>query len=374
MRQSQHQFVRLRLHGPTADLKEDLLRRRFLVVLAAIATLAVGVASGSASGSKLTVVNYDDFSSSGGGKWSMPYGPGEAGVGDANHFLAVENGVERMRAVPFTQSADYSVYDHLKLMEVSTQTFPVPASGSLQFSADITGSTPGTVPNLVQQGIYGPSGTWTDPQNPPKTPDYSAKLLEGQQAGVVLNMVDFCTGQLFDWFLSSTQAFTLIERLPTNVTGNTTNPNCPGASYVGPSKMYTQIANVVSLSPGKHTVAIRYTRTSTDNYVEYFLDGKRVTKVQRIGIPLDKQNVKYTGTYPSLGPGELLKDQIDSFEIGHGLFSLLDAFPFQHPDAPNLDVSIPTGTGNPADAGRARLFGQGADATYDNFTVTTVTD
>ena len=66
-----------------------------------------------------------------------------------------------------------------------------------------------------------------------------------------------------------------------------------------------------------------------------------------------------------------MKGKIASFSIGHGLFSLLDAFPFQHPDVPALSVSIPSGTGNPADAGRARLFGQGADGTYDNFKVTT---
>ena len=77
------------------------------------------------------------------------------------------------------------------------------------------------------------------------------------------------------------------------------------------------------------------------------------------------------GTYPSLGPGENLGDQIHSLAIGHGLFSLIDAFPFQHPESPELSVSIPVGTANPADAGRARLFGQGAKGSFDNFEVTT---
>ena len=45
-----------------------------------------------------------------------------------------------------------------------------------------------------------------------------------------------------------------------------------------------------------------------------------------------------------------------SFSIGHGLFSLIDAFPYQHPEAPELSVSIPVGTANPADAGRARIL------------------
>jgi hypothetical protein len=347
------------------------VRRHFLVGTALLA-LTVGVATSLASSTKVTTLMYDDFSNTA-GKWAMPYGPGETAVGDANHFMAVENGAEHMRAVPFTQGADFSVFDHLKIIQTSTRNFDVPANGSVEFSVDATASTPGTVANLTQQGIYGHSGTWTDPQSPPRTPDYSAKVLEGQQAGVVLNMIDFCTGQLFDWFLSSTKAFTLIERLPTAVTGNTSNPGCPNATFVGTSKMYTQIVDEVPLGPGRHTISIRYTHATADGFVEFFLDGKRVTKVQKIGIPLDKQNAKFTGTYPSLGPGELLHSQISSLTIGHGLFSLVDAFPFQHPDAPDLDVSIPVGSGNPADAGRARLFGQGADATFDNFAVTTVT-
>jgi hypothetical protein len=53
--------------------------------------------------------------------------------------------------------------------------------------------------------------------------------------------------------------------------------------------------------------------------VEYLLNGKLVTRVGNVGIPLDKQGVKYTGIYPSLGPGESLAGKIDSFSIGHGL-------------------------------------------------------
>ncbi len=46
--------------------------------------------------------------------------------------------------------------------------------------------------------------------------------------------------------------------------------------------------------------------------------------------------------------------------IGHGLFSLLDAFPFQHPESPELAVSIPVAN---------RIFGQGARASFDNVRV-----
>jgi hypothetical protein len=353
-----------------------------LLGAAAFVALVIGVGTSIAAGGGPNTVMYDDFSNPQATvpctnvtteKWCFGFGPGEAATPDDNHYLKVVNGAERMRAVPFRVGADFSVFDHLKIIETSTQSFPLPTNGSVEFSADITASTPGVVNNLKQLGIYGPGGfpgTWSDPQNPPREPDYSAKLLEGQQAGVVLNMIDLCTGQLFDWFLSSNKAFTLIERLPTNVTQNTTF--CPGATHVGRELMYTQIADQVPLSSGKHKVAIRVTQNATDLFVEYFLDGKLVTKVSNVGVPLDVQDRKYTGIYPSLGPGENLHGKIGSFAIGHGLFSLLDAFPYQHLESPELDVSIPVGTGNPADAGRARLFGQGADGTYDNFRVTTV--
>lgn len=79
-----------------------------------------------------------------------------------------------------------------------------------------------------------------------------------------------------------------------------------------------------------------------------------------VGVPLDVQGKKYTGIYPSMGPGEPLAQKISGFVIGHGLFSLLDAFPFQHPEAPELAVSIPVAN---------RLFGQGARASFADFRV-----
>jgi hypothetical protein len=344
------------------------MRLRILAVATCAALVAVAfAASASATSPNKTVVVYDDFSSGTNAKWSNPYGPGETAIGGIDHQETFPGGVERVRAVPFLTGADFSVYDHLKYMEVSNSTFPVSPSGSVEFSSDMSASTPGTVAGLTQQGVFGAPGSWTNPNAKPSLPDYSSPLLQGQQAGVVMNMVDFCSGQLFDWFLAGNTAFTLIERLPSNVTGNTAHPGC---GFVGRTKMYTQIVDQVNVAPGTHNASIRY--SAKQNAVYYYLDGKLVTRVNDVGIPLDKQHVTFTGTYPSLGPGESLKGQIHSFSIGHGLFSLLDAFPFQHPDAPELSVSIPVGTGNPADAGKARLFGQGADGTWDNFVVTTI--
>jgi len=169
-------------------------------------------------------------------------------------------------------------------------------------------------------------------------------------------MINFQTGQLFDWFIADNTALALIERLPTVVTGS------PGT---GLNLAYTQIIKEVRIKPGKkHNVAIRYTRGPNESYVEYFLDGQLFASVDNVGIPLDKQGVPFSGYAPSSGDGEQLKDRLNSFVIGHGLFSLLDAFPYQHPDAPALSVSIPMSE---------RLFGQGAIGTWDKFMVTTKT-
>jgi hypothetical protein len=344
--------------------------------------LAAGATAASApdaTGARTTSITYDSFNTPGydlddyAERWSNPYGLLEMDPAVRADTRSFDGKRFTVSATPFRVGADFSVYDHLKYMGVSRQAFPVPEAGSITFSADMTAATPGTIPGLVIEGVYGPAGSWIDPAaKPASLPPYSATLLQGQQAGVVLNMVDFCTGQLFDWFLSGETAFALVERLPTNVTGNTSNPACPGAKYVGMDTAYTQIIEEFAVEPGrKHNVAIRFTRNAKGASADYFLDDKKVATVPLVGVPLDQQGLPYTGIYPSLGAGEPVADQISSFSIGHGLFSLLDAYPFQHPEAPELSVSIPVGTSDPADAGRARLFGQGAVGSWDNFVVTT---
>ena len=221
----------------------------------------------------------------------------------------------------------------------------------MKFESTITASTPGTRPGRVVRGTYIETGA-----------PYEAATIEAQQAGVVMNVVDFCTGQLFDWFVTSTTAVPLIERLPSNVTGNTSNAQCPGAKHVGRELMYTQLISEIAIKAGTpQRVGITYARGGV---VTYTLNDRTVATVKRVGVPLDRQGARYTGTYPSLGPGEEVDGQIASLALGHGLFSLLDAFPFQHPEAPQLSVSMPMSE---------RLFGQGAIGTWDDFTVTTLT-
>ena len=332
------------------------LRLAVLIVAASMLTAAhaATAAPPSPPGTRTTTVLYDGFSKTGGytladyeAKWSNVYGPLEMANGDTRTF---SRGKFNVLAAPFRTAADFSVYDHLKYLATSDQTFPVPAVGSVEISSTITAETPGTQPGRVVHGTYTASGL-----------PYAQATLEGQQAGAVMNVIDFSTGQLFDWFISGGTAFALIERLPSNVTGNTSDPHSP--EYVGRDQMYTQIIKETRVSPGAHDVSIRFSRGADGiGSVDYMLDGQRFATVDHVGIPLDVQGVNYTGTYPSLGPGEELGSQINSLTIGHGLFSLLDAFPFQHPEAPELHVSIPI---------EERIFGQGVKASFDDFKVKT---
>lgn len=282
--------------------------------------------------------------------WANIYGPLELAAGGTR---SVTKFGTKVSAVPFHVGADYSVFDHLKYIGVSTQRFDVPQSGSLEFSVNITAQTPGTDDGHVVYGCYGNSYSYINVGDPCAEP-FQQVVRQGQQAGVVLNMINFETGQLFDWFIAENTAFALIERLPTVVTGS------PGTPL---DLAYTQIIKEVKIAAGKtHKVAIRYTRGPSESYVEYFLDGQLFSRVDDVGIPLDKQGLPFTGYAPSTGNGELLKNRLNSFVIGHGLFSLLDAFPYQHPETPQLSVSIPMSE---------RLFGQGAIGNWDSFRVTT---
>jgi Family of unknown function (DUF6081) len=292
-----------------------------------------------------TVIVYDDFQKPGGytladynEKWSVSLG--EMAIEDTRRF---DNQTFSISATPFRTGKDSSVFDHLKYSAISKQLFAVPVIGSISVSMDIAAETPGAVVGHVVHGTYVQSDA-----------PYAATVLQGQQAAATLSMVDFGTGQVFDWYVSGNTPFPLYERLPSSITGS--------AEHVGIDKMFTQITHEVAIATGvPHTVAIRYTRDPRRARVEFLLDGKRVTKIDDVGVPLDAQGVKYSGIYPSLGPGELLRERINSVAIAHGLLNLIDAFPFQHPEAPALSVSVPL---------QERLFGQGAKARFAHVVVT----
>jgi len=285
-------------------------------------------------------------------KWVFPMGLGEMGLNDTRKVG--QDGSISMAAVPFKTGVD-AVFDHAKYFAVSHDSFRMPQSGSLRFAMDIEAQTPGTQPQRVIHGSY------TDGGRP-----FEQTVTEAQQAALMFNITNVETGQLFDWFVSGHQAFALIERLPSNVANPALAASDP--AYVGLERAYTQMVRSGPITPGQtHNYAIAYTRNATESTVEYFLDGDLFARVDRVGIPLDTQGVSFTGTYLSYehAAGEELKDRMNTFVIGHGLYTMLDAFPFQHPDAPARAVSIPMSE---------RLFGQGARGTFSNCEITTISD
>lgn len=249
----------------------------------------------------------------------------------------------QLEATPFQTSRD-STLDHVKYFGQSTQYFEIPEHGSVTFSADIEAETPGTDPDQLIC--------------PASDEDESCKtVLEPQQAAATFHVLNIHeTGQLFDWFVGENKAFCLTERLL-----------APLVDGVDLKKGYTQIIETVDISPGMHTYAIRYRRNPNGaDHAEWFLDGERIAHQEKVGIPLD---VQHPGRYrdimwPSINAtGERLRDQMNTFNIGHGLLSLLDEFPF-HPQYSDHFVSFPE---------NERLFGQGVNATFDDFRVTTET-
>ncbi|WP_392542925.1 DUF6081 family protein [Oryzobacter telluris] len=330
--------------------------RRVLGAAALLATAAATVLATPAEAGRraVTTTVYDTFDGDAAAyaaRWDTPYGAGEMAVNDTR---AHDGSTFSLSALPFATGYDFSVFDHIKYLGVSRTPFTVPEKGSVTFSLTIDAETVGTQPGgRVIHGVYGPPGCADTPACAATAVPWQATALEGQQAGATLHMIDFRTGQLFDWFVSGSTAFALVERLPATVIGS---PD--GGTR---DTMYTQIVKEVPVGPGPHRVSITFSRDPGSSSVDFVLDGKRVARVGKVGVPLDVQKVPYTGIYPSIGKGERLDDRVDSVFIGHGLFSLLDAFPFQHPDAPELSVSVPMSE---------RLFGQGAGASFDDMVVT----
>lgn len=57
-----------------------------------------------------------------------------------------------VNAATFTTGVDFSVFDHLKYIRTSTQSFDVPTVGSVEVSVDIEAETPGTEAGRIVHG------------------------------------------------------------------------------------------------------------------------------------------------------------------------------------------------------------------------------
>jgi hypothetical protein len=105
-------------------------------------------------------------------------------------------------------------------------------------------------------------------------------------------------------------------------------------------------------------MAIRYARDSEGpSRASFYVDGRCVATIDGVGYPSDKA---LPGAGGAGGAGEPLS--LDSLQVGHGLFTLLDAFPYQDRERPDLSVSVPLSE---------RAYGQGAKGAWNNIVVST---
>lgn len=306
-----------------------------------------------------TEINYDNFNDGGASystKWSTPfYGiAGETYFEDGGSLLVTfPDNKLKISSPEFQWASDTLFFDHIKYFATSTRTFPIPRIGSIEFSADIKAKTFNTIPNLTMIANKVTNGN-----------EVRYLLNEGRQAGVTLHMLNFQeTGVLFDWFVYNDQAFALYERLYDA-------PVYPADAQTA----FTQIVEIFDLSHETNNFAIRYTRnqdTGKDK-VEYLINGKVKATIKNIGIPLDLQG--RNAVYPAQGPGERVINEMTGMIIGHGLFSLLDVFPFQQQDPDGTSVTIPLRGAFPNVDRRkptvnSRIWGQGAEGEFNNFKV-----
>ena len=200
-------------------------------------------------------------------------------------------------------------------------------AGSLEFSVDTTASTPGTQAGCIVHGCYGPPSSYLAVAmvRSPVRGDGAP----GSAGGRVLNMINFDTGQLFDWFLAGDTAFALIERLPSTVTGN---PALDWTSLIPRSSKRSRSSRARRTTSLSATHAVPARRESST------LDGMLFTSVDNAESRRQARRSVHR-LCAVARQGEQLKDRLDSFVIGHGLFSLR-RLPYQHPDAPELSVSI----------------------------------
>jgi hypothetical protein len=179
------------------------------------------------------------------------------------------------------------------------------------------------------------------------------RLTEGQQAAATLDLVDTGdTGVRLSWHVSGTRAFALYER--TSLDGS-----------CDLQRNFSQIVQEFAITPGTHNFGIRYVRNTGANgfgdKVGWILDGQFRAEVRGVGFPLTSASRNHPITFPAQGPGERLDARMNRFSIGHGIASMVDEFPFNQ-----------CGTGQVSIPASERAFGQGVNATWDNFRVTTV--
>ena len=231
----------------------------------------------------VTVVDYDSHDAAQyAARWVNPYGPLDGVVPQVD-----ASGAVTLSDVPFKPGTDFSVFDHLKYIGISTRLLPCPRSARSTFEVDIAAGHRVATAGHVVARLSTARGV-LEPRRP--APAIRRDGARGPAGGRRAQHGRLLTGQLFDWFVPAV-GVRAHRATAHHVTGNTSNPGSP--ARVGLDKAYTQIVKNIPVTPGQaHHVAISFTRNASRSSVAYVLDGKVVAKVTNVGMPLDRQGVR----------------------------------------------------------------------------------
>lgn len=181
-------------------------------------------------------------------------------------------------------------------------------------------------------------------------------------AATAMNVIDFDTFMVFDFFLTNERIYAFYEHLPFGRGG--TYGNYAAFSYAIP---------VAARSQGDlHRLAIAYDKGA--GTVRWLIEGKEVFRVSAIGMPIDRryQVLDHGGTPAIFSPNQL--------DCGMGMFTLLDAGAgpsrlelVRLSETPGFYFNPRTG-GVPsfvdiASLPGSRLFGQGAELWAKKYSV-----
>lgn len=141
-------------------------------------------------------------------------------------------------------------------------------------------------------------------------------------AGSAMNVIDFQTYLVLDMFVSNEQVYAFYERLPFGRGTPGFSPNYAAFSYAIP----------VAKTDPKKTNELKVSYNKAKGEVTWFLNGKKVYQVARLGYRLENQTNPFHSKYSDAHPPILLLDHggveedvlPTQLDCGMGLFTLLD--------------------------------------------------
>jgi hypothetical protein len=261
-------------------------------------------------------IRYDDFAAPdlfAGGRWEKQRLP-QYDMWDDTTVVTCADNTLTLDATPFRLHRR-NFHDHVKAIFYSTRHFAPGERGEIAIEVEMAVTTSGTAANP-----YG-----ADPDD--------VRLAAG-----AFNIIDHPSAMVFDFFVSNGRVVALYERLPFALSEANRYP------------LFTElIATDVATAPGAwHRYAIAYDAGA--DRVEWRVDDVMVAERTPVGAP----------------PGEagpIVK--LGGLQIGGGLFTLLDDL---HDDRRETGDGTPVAGLDPTYA--RTVFGQGARASFRNFTVT----